>query len=68
MTLAEILNKGEIEPVEIISSGYAQPSSEGWGHPPISKILTQDCSWIKEMQGQSIEQRPKKWPPRDCPT
>ena len=39
MTLAEIPNKGEREPVETISRGWAWPLIEGWDHPPISKIL-----------------------------
>ena len=46
--LAEILNKGEIEPVETISRGQAWPLDEGWGHPLISKILIQNCSCQKE--------------------
>jgi hypothetical protein len=57
MMLAEIPNKGEKEPVETISSEYAWPSVEGWGHPSISKILTQNFSLVKEMQGQRVEQR-----------
>ena len=35
---------------------------EGWGHPPISKILTQNCSCLTEIQGQSVEQRLKERP------
>jgi len=38
MTLAEMSNKGEREPVEIIFRGWARPSVEGWGHPPFSKF------------------------------
>jgi hypothetical protein len=68
MTLAEIPNKGEGEPIETISKGQAQSSVEGWDHPPISKILTQNCSCLKEMQGQSVEHRLKERPSRDCPS
>jgi hypothetical protein len=52
MTLAEISNKGEREPVETIWRGWAWPLLEGWGHPPFSKNLTQNCSCLKEVQGQ----------------
>ena len=41
---------------------------EGWGHPPTSKILIQNSSCQKEMQGQRVEQRLKERPSRDCPT
>jgi hypothetical protein len=34
----------------------------------ISKILTQNCSCIKEIQGQNVEQKLKERPSRDCPT
>jgi len=68
ITLAKIPNKGKIEPVETTSSREAQPSVEGWGHPPISKILTQNCSCPRERQGQKMEQRLKERPPRDHPT
>jgi len=52
MTLAKTPNKGEREPVETTSSRQAWPPVEGWGYPPISKFLIQNCSWLKEMQGQ----------------
>ena len=55
MTLAEIIHKGEEEPVE------------GWGHPPISKILTQNRSRLKKIQGQRVEQKLKERSSRDCP-
>ena len=41
---------------------------EVWGHRPTSKILTQNCSCLKYIQGQRVEQRLKERPPRDCPT
>jgi hypothetical protein len=44
------------------------PRVAGWGYPPISKILTQNCSCLKEIEGQRVEQRLKKRPSRDCPT
>ena len=53
MTLAEIWIKGEVETLEIISSGYARLLFEGCGHPHISKILTHNCSCLKAMQGAS---------------
>jgi hypothetical protein len=68
MTLPEIPNKGEREPVEIISRGKAQPTIEERGHPPIPKILTQNGSCLKEIQGQRVEQRLKERPSRNCPT
>jgi hypothetical protein len=52
--LAEILKKVEVEPLEIIiSSGYARLPVEGCDHSPVSKILTHNCSCLKEMQGES---------------
>jgi len=68
MTLAKVPNKGERDPVETISSGQAWPPIEGWGHPPISKILIQYCSCQKEMLGQRVEQRLKERSSIDCPT
>ena len=41
---------------------------EEWSHPPISKILTQNCFCLKEMQGQKLEQRLKERPSRNWPT
>jgi hypothetical protein len=52
MTLAEIPHKEEGESVETISKVRHGPPVEGWGHPPITKILTQNFSCLKEMQGQ----------------
>ena len=49
MTLAEIPHKGEGKPVETIFRGKPLPLVEGWSHPPISKILTQNCSYLKEI-------------------
>jgi hypothetical protein len=40
----------------------------GWGHPLISKFLTQNGSCLKEIQGQSVEQRLKERPSRYFPT
>ena len=47
-----------------------RPPVEGWGHPPISKILTQNCSYLKEMQRQKWSRDWRKGhfktaPPRD---
>jgi hypothetical protein len=37
------------------------PKVEGWGHHlPIFEILTQNCSCLKEIQGQRVEQRLKE--------
>jgi hypothetical protein len=44
------------------------PQVKGWCYPPISKILTQNCSSLKKRKGQRVEQRLKERPPRDCPT
>jgi len=60
-------NKGEGEPVETISRGYARPLFGGWDHTLISKFLTQKGSCLKKIWGQSIEQRLKESPCRDCP-
>jgi hypothetical protein len=68
MTLAEIANRGEIEPVAITSCRKAWPPVEGWHHSPVSKILTQNCSCLKEMQGRKIERKLKERPSRDCTT
>ena len=41
----------------------------GWGMgPPLHKILTQNCSCLKEIWGQKVEQRLKETPSKDCPT
>lgn len=50
ITLVEILKAGKIEPVETISSTQAWPPDNRWGQPSISKILTQNCTYVKEMQ------------------
>jgi hypothetical protein len=67
MGLAEITQKEE----ENLSRPYADVKHvsqvEGWGHPLTSKILTQKCSCLKEIQGQRVEQRVKERPCRDCP-
>jgi hypothetical protein len=55
MTLAKIPSKGEIEPVETTSSSQAWPPVEGWGNSPISKFLTRNYSYLKEMQRQKME-------------
>jgi hypothetical protein len=69
MTLAEILHKGEgknlLRPHPEVRHG---PLVEEWSHPTISKILTRNCSCLKEIQGQRVEQRLKEKPSRDCPT
>ena len=64
MTLAKTPNKRETEPVET-TCRLAQPPVEGWDHSPTSKILTQNYSCLKEMQGPKIEQRLKERPSRD---
>jgi hypothetical protein len=56
-TLTKIPNKGEGEPEWTISRVWARTLVGGWGHPLISKILTQKGSCLKEIQGQSVEQR-----------
>jgi hypothetical protein len=35
---------------------------------PSPKVLTQNCSCLKEIQEQRVEQRLKERPSRDCPT
>ena len=52
LALAEIWNIEEIELEEATPNEYAWLSFEGRGHSHISKILTQNCSCLKEMQGQ----------------
>jgi hypothetical protein len=41
---------------------------EGMGPPTLLKILTQNCSCLKEIQGQRVEQILKERPSKDCPT
>jgi hypothetical protein len=40
-----------------------------WGMKPhtLLKVLTQNCSCLKEIQGQRVEQRLDERPSRDCP-
>jgi hypothetical protein len=45
----ENINSGEIEHEEWKN----MVQIEGWGHPTISKILTQKWSCLKEIQGQN---------------
>jgi hypothetical protein len=58
----------EIEPGKTTFSRYAWLPIEGWGHSPISKILMQNFSFLKEMQGHKMDQRLKERPSRDCTT
>jgi hypothetical protein len=67
MTLAEIPNKWEREPVKTISSGYSQPQLKDESIM-LLKILTQNCSHIKEIHGERVEQRLKERPSRDVLT
>jgi hypothetical protein len=61
--------EGEIEPIETISRIQAWPLLVlGWGHTPISRILTQKCSCPKKEQQQKMEHRLKYRPAKDCPT
>ena len=46
----------ELVPVEVHCSTETWTQVEGWGHLPISKILTQNCSCLKETRGQQMEQ------------
>ena len=43
------------------------PLFEGWTHPTISKFLTENCSCLKEIEGQRVGQKLKEWPSKDCP-
>ena len=61
MTLAEIPTKRR----ENLLRSYTEVMH---GPPPISKILILNCSFLKEIQGQRVEQRLKERPPRNCPT
>ena len=67
MTLAKISNKEKIEPLETISSRQAYPPVEELGHLSISKILTQNCSHLKETQGQKNGPEAEERPSRGCP-
>lgn len=42
--------------------------TEGWGHIPFTKILTQNSLCEKKRQEQTVEQGLKKLSSRDCPT
>jgi hypothetical protein len=55
MTVAEISIKEKREPIETIPRGYTWPLVEGWGQPPISKILTQNFSCLKEIRERRAE-------------
>jgi hypothetical protein len=68
LKLAEIPKKGEREPANTVSGGKEQPEVQKWEHPPFSKILTQNFSCLKKIQGQRVEQRLKERPSRDYPT
>jgi hypothetical protein len=67
MTLTEIPKRGERtcrDHIQNLGIGLV----EGWDHPSISKILTQNCSFLNEIQGKLVEQRLKKRSSRNCPT
>jgi hypothetical protein len=66
MALAEIPNKGEREPIEIIQSLNTAPIW-GMGPPTLSKTLTQNNSCLKEIQEQSVELRLRKGHPQIAP-
>jgi hypothetical protein len=65
MTLSEIPSKGG---GGTISWNYLRLLVEGWNLSLISKILTQNCSCLKEIQGQRVEKRLKKMLYKDWPT
>jgi len=70
MTLAEISNKGKTKPVETISSSLTWPPFEECGHAFISKMLTKNCYYLKEMWRQKWSRDWRKGhletvPPRD---
>jgi hypothetical protein len=44
------------------------PNGEEWGHLPVSKILTHNCSCPNEICRQRLEQKLKERAYRDCPT
>jgi hypothetical protein len=52
MTSAKKPKSRETEPEETTFSGQTWLQVEEWGHPLISKLLTQNFSYLKEMQGQ----------------
>jgi hypothetical protein len=52
--IGEITNKGEREPVENIDRRLSTaPQFRDGGHPPNSKIFTQNCSYLKEIETKS---------------
>ena len=53
VTLAEMLNSGGMKPEEITFSSQTGPPVEGWDTNPSTKFLTQNCSCLKEIQGQN---------------
>jgi hypothetical protein len=55
LTFEEMPNSGERKFVESTSSRKTGPQVEGWGcYPTVKKTLTQNWSYLKELQG-------KKW-------
>jgi hypothetical protein len=54
MTLTEIPNKGEREPVETISRGYAWLLVEGWDHPTITTILILILTTLLQSKGNAM--------------
>jgi hypothetical protein len=52
MTLVETPTKGREKLLRPYPEVRHSPPVEAWGHLPISKILTQNCSCLKEIQGQ----------------
>ena len=66
MTLAEIPHKGGGEPFKNPEIRHG-PLVEGWDHPPVSKIFTQNFSCLKEILGQRVKQRQRKGHPETAP-
>ena len=60
-TLEEMPYSGERELVESSSSGGTGHQVERWGcHPTVKKALTQNCFYLKELQGKNMEKSLKK--------
>jgi hypothetical protein len=67
VTLAKMLNSGDIEPEVTTSSSQAEHPVEGWGHQTTYKTFDPKLTLSKTNAGTKMEQRVNEWLTSDRP-